>query len=56
VTFIYQAVSSNLGHGKATRLGAGIVIGACALTATPAMLPVLPQSGDLVPLGFMLPL
>ncbi len=31
------------------RLGAGIVIGACILAASAAMLPALPQSGDLVP-------
>ena len=30
------------------RLGAGIVIGACILAASAAMLPALPQSGDLV--------
>jgi predicted transglutaminase-like cysteine proteinase len=43
-----QAVLSNLGHGKFMRLGAGIVIGACILAASAAMLPA-PQSGDLVP-------
>ena len=32
------------------RLGAGIVIGACILAASAAMLPALPQSGDLVSL------
>ena len=31
------------------RLGAGIVIGACILAVSAAMLPALPQSGDLVP-------
>ena len=31
------------------RLGAGIVIGACILGTSAAMLPALPQSGDLVP-------
>src|SRR5229473_1562606 len=31
------------------RLGAGIVIGACILATSAAMLPALPQSGDLVP-------
>jgi hypothetical protein len=30
------------------RLGAGVVIGACIL-ASVAMLPAMPQSGDLVP-------
>jgi predicted transglutaminase-like cysteine proteinase len=40
---------SNLGYGKFIRLGAGIVIGACVLAASAAQLPVLPQSGDLVP-------
>jgi predicted transglutaminase-like cysteine proteinase len=40
---------SKLGHEKFIGLGAGIVIGACILGACAAMLPVLPQSGDLVP-------
>jgi predicted transglutaminase-like cysteine proteinase len=44
-----QPVLSNLGHGKVTRLGAGIVIGACILAASATMCPALPQSGDLVP-------
>jgi predicted transglutaminase-like cysteine proteinase len=44
-----QAVLSNLGHGKFMRLGAGFLIGACILAASAALLPALPQSGDLVP-------
>jgi predicted transglutaminase-like cysteine proteinase len=44
-----QAVLSNLGHGKFMRLGAGFLIGACILAASAALLPELPQSGDLVP-------
>jgi predicted transglutaminase-like cysteine proteinase len=43
-----QAVLSNLGHGKFTRLGACVVIGACVLAASAAMLPASPQSADLV--------
>src|ERR1700680_473869 len=43
------AVLSNRGHQKFMRLGAGIVISACILAASAAMLPALPQSGDLVP-------
>jgi predicted transglutaminase-like cysteine proteinase len=43
------AVLSNLGYGKFMRVGACIVVGACMLAASVAMLPKLPQSGDLVP-------
>jgi predicted transglutaminase-like cysteine proteinase len=46
---IMWAVLLNLGYGKFMRVGARIVIGACILAASAAMLPKLPQSGDLVP-------
>src|SRR5207245_6269884 len=46
---VMWAALSNLGRGKFRRLGAGIVIGACILGVSTAMLPALPQSGDLVP-------
>jgi predicted transglutaminase-like cysteine proteinase len=44
------AVLSNRSYGKFVRLGSGIVIGACILAASAAMLPALPQSGDPVAL------
>jgi predicted transglutaminase-like cysteine proteinase len=40
---------SNLGRAKFRRRGVRIVIGACVLAASAAMLPALPQSGDRVP-------
>jgi predicted transglutaminase-like cysteine proteinase len=40
---------SNLGHETIKGLGAGIVIGACLLGASAAMLPVLPKLGAPVP-------
>jgi hypothetical protein len=43
------AVLSNLGYGKFMRIGARIVIGACMLAASAAVLSKLTQSGDLVP-------
>ena len=43
------AVLSKLSYGKFTGLGSFIVIGACILAASVAMLPALPQSGDPVP-------
>jgi predicted transglutaminase-like cysteine proteinase len=43
------AASSNLGYGKFMRVGARIVVGACILAASAAMLPKLPQSRDLAP-------
>ena len=45
---VMWAVLSNLGYGKIMRR-AGIVIGACILIASAAMLPASPQLGDLVP-------
>jgi hypothetical protein len=44
------AVLSNRSYGKFVRLGSGIVVGACILAASAAMLPALPQSGDPVAL------
>ena len=41
------AILSNLGHGKFMCLGAGVVV--CILAGSAAMLPPLPQSGDVVP-------
>ena len=43
------AVLSNLGHGKFMYLGAGVVVVACILAGSAAMLPASPQSGDVVP-------
>src|SRR5713226_10680250 len=43
------AVLSNLGHGKFMCLGAGVVVVVCILAGSAAMLPALPQSGDVVP-------
>src|SRR6202051_1533849 len=43
------AVLSKLSYAKFTGLGSFIVIGACILAASVAMLPALPQSGDPVP-------
>jgi predicted transglutaminase-like cysteine proteinase len=40
------AVLSNLGHGKFMCLGAGVVVVVCILAGSAAMLPPLPQSGD----------
>jgi predicted transglutaminase-like cysteine proteinase len=42
------AILSNLGHGKSMGRSASIVIGARLLVASAAILPALPQSGDLV--------
>jgi predicted transglutaminase-like cysteine proteinase len=39
---------STPGHGNFTRLGIGIIIGACILAGPAAMPPALPQPGDLV--------
>jgi predicted transglutaminase-like cysteine proteinase len=41
--------SSSLGHGKFTRFGACVVVGACLLAASAAVRPASPQSGDPVP-------